>query len=60
MSKKDLEQFLDKIKQLNEIQKLVKESNVKMKLLSDCDTHDEVIELTKSWGFNIEKRWGEN
>ena len=59
MSRKDLENFLDKVSQLNSIVSLINSSNAKREELSKCKTHEEVIKLTTSWGFNIEKRWGE-
>ena len=60
MSKKDLEKFLRKIDQLNLIVELIEKDSSKKKALSDCTTHNEVIELTNSWGFQINKRWGED
>ena len=60
MSKKDLDRFLDKISQLNAIVDLINKSPFKKEQLTKCIDHEEVIELTKSWGFNIGERWGEN
>ena len=60
MSKQDLEKFLRKIDQLNLIVELIEKDTSKKNALSDCTTHDEVIELTSSWGFQINKRWGED
>ena len=60
MSKSDLEKFLRKIDQLNLISELIEKDFSKKEALSNCNTHDEVIRLTKSWGFEISKRWGEN
>ena len=60
MSKEDLEKFLIKIDQLNLIVELIEKDISKKQALSNCSTHDEVIELTNSWGFQINKRWGEN
>ncbi len=59
MSKKDLAKFLDKVSQLNLIVSLINKSSLKKEQLSKCKTHEEVIELTTSWGFDIGKRWGE-
>tara|TARA_Y100000589_G_scaffold44483_1_gene37448 strand:+ start:152 stop:334 length:183 start_codon:yes stop_codon:yes gene_type:complete len=59
MSKSDLEKFLIKIDQLNSIVGLIEKDLSKKEALSSCTTHEEVIELTKSWGFQIGKRWGE-
>ena len=60
MSKRDLEKFINKIKQLNRILFLIEQSTEKKEELSKCSNHEEVIKLTKSWGFEIGKRWGES
>ena len=60
MTKRDLEKFINKIKQLNKILFLIEESSEKREELSKCSNHEEVIKLTKSWGFEIGKRWGES
>tara|TARA_Y100000589_G_scaffold15570_1_gene12684 strand:- start:592 stop:774 length:183 start_codon:yes stop_codon:yes gene_type:complete len=60
MSKRDLENFLRKIDQLNLIVELIEKDIYKKQALSNCNTHNDVIKLTKSWGFEIDKRWGEN
>ena len=60
MAEKDLQGFLKKIEQLNLIVKLIEKNPDKRFKLSNCNTHEDVIKLTSSWGFNIEKRWGEN
>ena len=59
MSDKDLKKFLKKIEQLNLIAQLVKENPQKRRELSRCNNHEEVINLTTKWGFEIGKRWGE-
>ncbi len=59
MSDKDLKKFLKKIEQLNLIAQLVKENPQKRIELSRCKNHEEVINLTTKWGFEIGKRWGE-
>ena len=59
MSKEDLNNFLNKIEQLNQIAELIKNNPGKKILLSKCKNHDEVIRLTSEWGFDIGKRWGE-
>ncbi len=60
MTKKDLEKFKDKIEQLNKILLLIEQSTDKKEELCKCSNHEEVIKLTKSWGFEIGKRWGES
>tara|TARA_Y100001968_G_scaffold320495_1_gene353500 strand:+ start:228 stop:410 length:183 start_codon:yes stop_codon:yes gene_type:complete len=59
MSKKDLEGFLYKIDQLNKLVELINTSPEKYNLIVNCNTHDDVVELAKQWGFEIGKRWGE-
>ena len=59
MAEKDLINFLKKIEQLNEISELIKNNPTKKKELSDCKNHEEVINLTSKWGFEIGNRWGE-
>ena len=59
MSDKDLKKFLKKIEQLNLIAQLIKENPQKRRELSRCKNHEEVINLTTKWGFEIGKRWGE-
>ena len=59
MSDKDLNKFLKKIEQLKLIAQLVKENPQKRRELSRCNNHEEVINLTTKWGFEIGKRWGE-
>ena len=60
MSISDLEKFLIKIEQLNLIVELIEKDMSKKEALISCATHEEVIELTNSWGFQISTRWGES
>ena len=50
---------LKKIEQLNKITELIEKNPIKKKELSDCKNHEDVINLTSKWGFEIGKRWGE-
>ena len=59
MAKKDYENFLYKINQLNQLVELINRSPEKYKLIISCETHKEVVELAKQWGYEIGKRWGE-
>ena len=59
MPQKDLKKILKKIEQLNKIEDLIKRNPQKKIELSNCKSHEEVINLTKEWGFEIDKRWGE-
>ena len=60
MAERDLINFLKKIEQLNKISELIRKNPEKKKELSDCKNHEEVINLTSKWGFEIGKRWGES
>ena len=60
MSKRDYERFLTKINQLNKLIEVINESPEKYKLIINCETHEEVVELAKLWGYEIGKRWGES
>ena len=60
MSEKDLNNFLRKIDNLNQIVELIKNNPHKKTLLKNCKNHEEVIKLTSDWGFEIGKRWGES
>ena len=60
MSDKDLNNFLRKIEQLNQIAEIIKKNPTKKRMLSKCKNHEEVINLTSRWGFEIGKRWGED
>ena len=59
MGKKDYERFLYKVDQLNQLVKLIDSSPEKYQLIIRCETHDDVGEIAKKWGYEIGKRWGE-
>ncbi len=59
MSEKDLERFLIKVESLNKLVESLDKIPKRRRLLAKCDSHDEVIKLAKSWGFEIGRRWGE-
>ncbi|WP_269610402.1 Nif11 family protein [Prochlorococcus marinus] len=60
MAKKDYENFLNKIDQLNQLVELINNSPEKYQLIISCKTHEDVVELAKQWGYEIGKRWGES
>ncbi len=60
MAKKDYEKFLYKIDQLNQLVELINNSPEKYQLIISCNTHEDVVELAKQWGYEIGKRWGES
>ena len=59
MTKKDYQGFLNKIDQLNKLVQLINNSPEKYQSIIKCQSHQEVVELSKKWGFEIGKRWGE-
>ena len=60
MTKIDYERFLYKIDQLNQLVELIDQSPEKYQLIISCQTHEDVVELAKKWGYEIGKRWGES
>ena len=60
MSKKDYDNFLYKIDQLNQLVELINNSPEKYNLFISCKTHDDVVRLARQWGYEIGKRWGES
>ena len=59
MTKKDYDNFLYKVDQLNKLIELVNNSPEKYRLIISCRTHKEVVDLANEWGYQIGKRWGE-
>ncbi len=59
MSKKDLSLFINKVTQLKELVNSLDEVQGRKELLENCENHAEVVELAKSWGYDIGRRWGE-
>jgi hypothetical protein len=60
MAKEDYDRFLNKIDQLNKLVDLIDNSPEKYELIISCNTHEDVVELAKKWGYEIGKRWGES
>ncbi len=60
MPEKDLQRFLKKVDQLQKLVDSLEEVKGRRELLASCHTHDEVIALAESWGYQIGKRWGED
>ncbi len=59
MSKKDLQQFIFKVSQLNALLDSLERFPNRKAQLEACENHDQVVSLAKGWGFEISKRWGE-
>ncbi len=59
MSKKDLERFIQKVKQLNSLVDSLEVIQGRKELLTNCTHHNQVVDLANSWGYQIGQRWGE-
>tara|TARA_Y100001968_G_scaffold285209_1_gene285011 strand:- start:468 stop:653 length:186 start_codon:yes stop_codon:yes gene_type:complete len=59
MAEEDLKKFIKKVDQLNKMVNSLEKFPGRRKQLADCSSHEQVVELAKSWGFLIGKRWGE-
>ena len=59
MAEEDLRKFIQKVDQLNEMVNSLKKFPERRKQLAACSNHEQVVELAKSWGFLIGRRWGE-
>lgn len=60
MADADLEQFLEKIRQLNAFVELSERNPDLREALRRCSHHHEVVALALSHGFAIGRRWGES
>ncbi len=60
MSSKDLKQFLKKVEDLNDMVRSLDKFPDRKGNLAACKNHEEVVELAKSWGYEIGRRWGES
>lgn len=59
MAEAQLQQFLDKVRQLNAFVALSEADPALRRTLRDCEHHDEVVALARRCGFEIGRRWGE-
>ncbi len=59
MAEQDLQAFLEKVSQLQQMVDSLDETPFRRKLLAACTNHNEVVQLASSWGFEIGRRWGE-
>jgi cupin 2 domain-containing protein len=60
MAEADLQQFLEKVRQLNAFVALSERQPQLRAALGSCRTHGEVVALARSCGFEIGRRWGED
>ena len=59
MAEAQLQQFLEKVRQLNAFVALSEAEPALLQALRDCSDHHAVVELARSRGFEIGRRWGE-
>jgi cupin 2 domain-containing protein len=59
MAEAQLQQFLDKVRQLNAFVALAEADPDRLGELRDCASHHDVVALARCWGFEIGRRWGE-
>ena len=59
MAEAQLQQFLEKVRQLNAFVALSEASPELRQQLQGCSHHHEVVDLARSHGFEIGRRWGE-
>ncbi len=59
MAEQDLERFIEKVENLKKLVRSLDDLPERRRLLASCDTHDQVVQLAKNWGFEIGRRWGE-
>ena len=59
MAEKDLQRFLQKVTHLNGLVQSLHEHPERRHQLAACDDHNSVVQLARSWGFEIARRWGD-
>lgn len=59
MAEAQLQQFLEKVRQLNAFVALSEADSILRQALRDCNDHHGVVALARSRGFEIGRRWGE-
>ena len=59
MAEAQLQQFLEKVRQLNAFVALIEATPEVRQQLQQCSHHNEVVHLARSHGFDIGRRWGE-
>ena len=59
MAEKDLQRFLQKVNHLNGLVQSLHEHPERREQLAACDDHNSVVQLARSWGFEIARRWGD-
>ena len=59
MAEAQLQQFLEKVRQLNAFVALSEAQPELRQALRACDQHHEVVALAAQFGFDIGRRWGD-
>ena len=59
MAEADLQRFLRKVEQLNALVASLEEDPLRRQTFAACVDHNQVVQLARSWGFEIGRRWGE-
>ena len=59
MAERDLMRFLDKVTQLKRLVDSLEAEPHRREQLAGCSTHNQVVQLANSWGYEIGRRWGE-
>ena len=59
MAEHDLIRFLDKVGQLQALVKSLEHDQLRRDQLASCSSHNQVVAMAQSWGFDIGRRWGE-
>ncbi len=59
MAEVDLQRFLEKVKHLQMMVKSLDDVPNRREVLASCTDHNQVVELARSWGYEIGRRWGE-
>lgn len=59
MAERDLLRFLEKVTQLQALAAEIDSDSIRRSELASCTDHNQVVELTRVWGYDIGRRWGE-
>ena len=59
MAEEDLQRFLLKVQQLNELVSSLEADPERRRQLAACSDHHAVVQLARLWGYRIGRRWGE-
>ena len=59
MAEEQLQQFLEKVRQLNAFVARCEARPALRQQLEDCGSHGEVVRLARAQGFEIGRRWGD-